>query len=531
MEAQKDFVISVIKSEEKSFLKTLGQGIALFNEMAKGKKLISGDDAFKLHDTFGFPIDLTQLMAREQGLEVDETRFIELMKEQKERARAAGKFSVDQSGISEWISVSGDTGTQQETVFVGYDDAKVETVITAYRKEAKRVAIQLETTPFYAESGGQIPDTGKLIQGDVEIDIVDVQKMKGAYVHYAESVPEDLSGEWLAIIDLDRRIEIQKHHSATHIAHAVLRKELGDHVAQKGSLVADTHLRFDFSHFEALTKEQLESIEQKVNQKIQENIPLTEERNVPIAEAKNKGAMMLFGEKYGDLVRVITFDEDFSVELCGGTHVGATGEIGYFRFTQETSVAAGVRRIEAVCGKAADAELRAENRLLQTIKGLIGQSDDIPKDIQKLIDDNKALEKELAKLNLQNTSAKLHEFIASSGTIEGGINLVKGEIMGADMNVLKQLGYDALERLVENSIIVLGAKDEKEGKVYIMVALTDDIIKTKGLKAGALVGQIGKLVGGGGGGQPNLATAGGRNPEKLTDALKKVNEIILEHIN
>ena len=306
---------------------------------------------------------------------------------------------------------------------------------------------------------------------------------------------------------------------------------LGEHVAQKGSLVDEHHLRFDFSHFEAVTRDQLDEIEQKVNQKIQENIPLFEERNVPIDEARQKGAMMLFGEKYGDLVRIITFDKDFSVELCGGTHVGATGEIGYFRFTQETSVASGVRRIEAVCGKAADSQLRAENQLIRSIKEVIGQSKNIPKDIQKLLDDKKELEKELAKINLQNTGAKLDELISNAKEVKDGIQLVKGEIAGADMNVLKQLGYDALQKIANNSVIVLGSKDEEEGKVYVMVAVTDDLIKSKNLKAGALVGQIGRLVGGGGGGQANLATAGGRNPEKLTSALEKVNEILKEHIN
>ena len=531
MEAQKEYVINVIKSEEQSFLKTLGQGIDLFNKISKGKKVIAGDDAFKLHDTYGFPIDLTQLMAREQGLEVDEDRFNELMKEQKERARAAGKFAVDHSQVDAWVLVNGESATEIKPEFVGYDDAEIETVIKSYRVEGDRVALQLAETPFYAQSGGQVADTGTLANDDVIIRINDVQKMNGEFIHYADSIPDDLTGVWTASIDLERRLEIQKHHSATHLAHAVLRDVLGEHVAQKGSLVDEHHLRFDFSHFEAVTREQLDEIEQKVNQKIQENIPLFEERNVPIDEARQKGAMMLFGEKYGDLVRIITFDEDFSVELCGGTHVGATGEIGYFRFTQETSVASGVRRIEAVCGKAADSQLRAENQLIRSIKEVIGQSKNIPKDIQKLLDDKKELEKELAKINLQNTGAKLDELISNAKEVKDGIQLVKGEIAGADMNVLKQLGYDALQKIANNSVIVLGSKDEEEGKVYVMVAVTDDLIKSKNLKAGALVGQIGRLVGGGGGGQANLATAGGRNPEKLTSALEKVNEILKEHIN
>jgi alanyl-tRNA synthetase len=527
MEAQKEYVINVIKSEEKSFLKTLGQGIQLFKEVTKGKDVISGDDAFKLHDTYGFPIDLTQLMAREKDIKVDEDRFNELMKEQKDRARAAGKFSVDQSGTDAWTEV--EKGSKSE--FIGYDKFEVDTLIIGYRKENDRYALQLSITPFYAESGGQVADVGVLENDNETIQIIDVQKVSdGFFAHYVKELPKDLEGTWNAKIDISRRIEIQKHHSATHLVHAVLREELGDHVAQKGSLVDDHHLRFDFSHFEAVTDEELKVIEQRVNEKIQENIPLDEQRSVPIEEAKEMGAMMLFGEKYGDEVRVITFDPEFSRELCGGTHVKATGEIGYFRFTQETSVAAGVRRIEAVCGKAADQLLRNEQSLLKEIKGVIGQSTDLVADIKKLQEEKKALEKELSAQNLQNTGAKLTELFSNPESLDGNITLVKGEIPGADMDVLKQLGYDALEKSSSNTVTVLGSKDEEEGKVYLMVSVTDDLIKEKGLKAGALVGQLGRLVGGGGGGQPSLATAGGRQPEKLEEALSKVNEIILNTI-
>jgi alanyl-tRNA synthetase len=467
-------------------------------------------------------------MAREKDINVDVDRFNELMKEQRDRARAAGKFSVDQSGGGDWVLVN--SKEVSETHFVGYDDLKVETEFTSLRKEGKRFAFKLAKTPFYAESGGQVADTGLVTNGNEYIHVTDVQKVNGEFVHYTETLPEDLSGGWIAQVDTSRRQEIQKHHSATHLVHGVLREELGDHVAQKGSLVDDHHLRFDFSHFEAVTDEELKVIEQRVNEKIQENIPLDEQRSVPIEEAKEMGAMMLFGEKYGDEVRVITFDPEFSRELCGGTHVKATGEIGYFRFTQETSVAAGVRRIEAVCGKAADQILRSEQSLLKEIKGVIGQSTDLVADIKKLQEDKKALEKELSAQNLQNTGAKLTELFSNPELLDGNITLVKGEIPGADMDVLKQLGYDALEKSSSNTVTVLGSKDEEEGKVYLMVSVTDDLIKEKGLKAGALVGQLGRLVGGGGGGQPSLATAGGRQPEKLEEALSKVNEIILNTI-
>lgn len=535
MQAQKEYVVNVIKSEEKSFLKTLGQGIQLFKEVSKGKELISGDDAFKLHDTYGFPIDLTQLMAREKGIEVDEDRFDELMKEQKDRARAAGKFSVDQSGLSMWRSIYPkelypDKETASDSIFLGYDETEITVEIFLEKSIEGRHALIFDKTPFYAESGGQVADTGVLLKGGREIRILDVQKSNNQILHFTEKIPSDLTGTWTAKVDISRRKEIEKHHSATHLVHAILREELGDHVAQKGSLVDDHHLRFDFSHFEAVTDEELARIEQRVNEQIQKNIPLDEQRNVPIEEAKEMGAMMLFGEKYGDEVRVITFDPEFSRELCGGTHVKATGEIGYFRFTQETSVAAGVRRIEAVCGKAADQLLRTEQSLLKEIKGVIGQSNNLVADIRKLQEEKKALEKELSAQNLQNTGAKLTELFSNPELLDGNITLIKGEIPGADMDILKQLGYDALEKSSSNTVTVLGSKDEEEGKVYLMVSVTDDLIKEKGLKAGALVGQLGRLVGGGGGGQPSLATAGGRQPEKLGEALSKVNEIILNTI-
>ncbi|MBO6524765.1 MAG: alanine--tRNA ligase [Balneolaceae bacterium] len=525
--AQQEYITNVVRAEEKSFLKTLGQGIDIFNEMIDEKKKLSGEDAFKLHDTYGFPIDLTQLMAREQNVEVDVEGFTKNMKEQKDRARAAGKFGVDQSSINEWVTID----EMDDFEFIGYDDFESEVNITAYRKEGDRFALQLSKTPFYAESGGQVADTGMLSNGDEFIHIIDVQKAQGNFIHYTEKLPENLEGDWTATIDVHRRFEIQKHHSATHLAHAALRDVLGDHVAQKGSLVNEHHLRFDFSHYEAMTPEQLDEVEAQVNEKIQENIPLIEERNVPIEEAREKGAMMLFGEKYGDFVRVITFDEDYSVELCGGTHVGATGEIGYFRFVHESSVAAGIRRIEAVTGKAADKLIRDEKHTVQSIKSAFGQTDDLVGSIQKLQDEKKALEKELEKLNMQNTGAKLDELLKSSENLNGAVSLVKGEISGADMGVLKQLGYDALQKSPENTVTVLGSRDQEEGKVFLMVAVTEDLIKEQGLKAGALVGQLGRLVGGGGGGQPNLATAGGRNPEKLAEALEKVNDIVLESIN
>lgn len=527
LQAQQEYVINVVKSEERGFLKTLGQGIDLFNEMIEGKEVLPGEDAFKLHDTYGFPIDLTQLMARERGVEVDEEGFNELMKEQKERARAAGKFKADHGEKGEWKRVHEKNGFQ----FVGYDQLSTDSHIMAYRKEGDRYALILDQTPFYAESGGQVGDTGIITNGDEHIRVLDVQKNPDTFIHYVNKLPEDPDGEWEAIVDRKRRKEIRKHHSATHLVHAALRRILGKHVAQKGSLVDEHHLRFDFSHYDSIPKRKLDEIEKLVNEKVQENIPLIEERDVPIEVAKERGAMMLFGEKYGNKVRVITFDEDYSIELCGGTHVQATGEIGYFRFLHESSAAAGIRRIEAITGQSADEYLRNEKTTVRSIQDEVGQSENIVKDIRQLIEEKKSLEKEVERLRLQNSTAKLDQLIQNAETTNEGFQVITGEIPGVDMNMLKQLGYEGLDKCKKGSVIVLGSRDMEEHKVYLMAAISEDLIREKGLKAGNLVGELGRMVGGGGGGQPNLATAGGRQPEKLNAALEKVHDILNKTIN
>jgi len=526
LEGNIDYVKNVIQSEERSFIQTLGQGIELFEEMVDGKQKLAGDDAFKLHDTYGFPIDLTQLMARERGIEVDVERFEELMEEQKTRARKAGKFSDSDQENEDWIPVH----QLDEFTFTGYDEYETDTKIRALRKEENGGALLLSKTPFYAESGGQVADTGILTNGNEHIRVLDVQKSPKGFIHFVEQLPEDPGGEWRAVIDKERRLEIRKHHSATHLVHAALRNVLGDHVAQKGSFLNERQLRFDFSHYEALTQAELDEIEEIVNDKIQENIPLNEERNVPIEEAKKRGAMMLFGEKYGDKVRIITFDSDYSVELCGGTHVDATGEIGYLRFTSESSAAAGVRRIEAVSGREADDYLRREKHLVERIKRQIGQSEDIVKDIEQLMEEKKALEKEVEKLTMQQISSKLDQLLDSPKTTDKGFDLVIGTIPGAGMDELKQLGYEALNKKNEATVTVLASKDKEEGKVYIAATVTDDLIQQKQLKAGDIVSKLGRIVGGGGGGQPNLATAGGRYPAKLAEALGQAETIIQELI-
>jgi alanyl-tRNA synthetase len=521
LNAQLEYVQNVIRAEEKSFLKTLGQGIELFKTMIAGSEKLSGDDAFKLHDTYGFPIDLTQLMAREKGVAVDTERFDELMKEQRQRARSAGKFSTSGKSNLKWRSIN-----EGESQFVGYDQTETDCRILNVAEQNGKHVILLDKTPFYAEAGGQVADTGVISNGKSELKVLDVRKSHEGHLHLVGELPSELDGIWTAAIDKDRRNEIEKHHSATHLMHAALRTILGDHVAQKGSLVAPDRLRFDFSHFEALTENELREIEKQVNEKIQENIPLIEDRDVPIDEARNRGAMMLFGEKYGELVRVITFDPDYSVELCGGTHVTATGKIGYFRFVNETSVASGIRRVEAVVGKTADRELRSEKELLQKIRQLLGSQKDLAAGVESLIEENRELEKELQKLKQSEAGSELDQVLQNGASVKS-IQLYSGIIDSADMDTLKQLGYDALQKMKENSVIVLASSDPEQGKVYLMAAITDDLVK-KGLKAGSLVSELGKIVGGGGGGQPNLATAGGRFPEKINEAFSAASAWITD---
>ncbi len=521
LERQTDYVTNVVRAEEQSFIRTLGQGIQLFEEMVAGRKHLGGEELFKLHDTYGFPVDLTELMAAERGVTVDRKRFEALMAEQKERGRASDRFSAAGQNGNDWKAVSGNDRFE----FTGYDEYETPTRIRALSSQNGKNFILLERSPFYAESGGQVADVGFLEKGEEIIRVLDVQKAGDGYVHRVDRLPENPEGEWLAVIDSSRRIEIEKHHSATHLMHAALRQVLGDHVVQKGSLVEPDRLRFDFSHFSAVTPEELDEIATIVNERIQENIPLLEQRDVPLAVARESGAMMLFGEKYGETVRVITFDPDFSSELCGGTHVGATGEIGYFRFLRETSVAAGIRRVEAVVGMAAHRHLQQEQKQLQQVMEALEGSGDPAGEIRQLISERKRLEKEIESLRKKEASETLSRLL-DDGESAGPARYFFGEVAGAGMDLLKQLGYEALEREKNSGVVILGSSDPESGKVVLMAAVTPDLIE-KGLKAGDLVRELGKVVGGGGGGQPDLATAGGRFPEKLPEAFARGRELII----
>ncbi len=520
-------VKKVVKAEEVSFLRTLDQGITYFNKMSEGKKRLSGDEAFKLHDTYGFPVDLTDLMARERGVSVDIDRFHELMNEQKVRARKAGKFKAesdtDEVPVGQLFEIVSGTGTD----FTGYDEMETQCRILDVAESKGKHLLLLDRTPFYAESGGQVADTGVItnaVSGEV-LNVVDVQDIGDHRVHFVEKKPESTDGNWVAAVDADRRHEIERNHTATHLMHAALRDTLGKHVVQRGSLVAPERLRFDFSHYEPVTATALDEIESQVNEKIRKNIALQDDRDVPIEEAKKRGAMMLFGEKYGERVRMVTFDPQYSVELCGGTHVDATGEIGYFRLIAESSVAAGIRRIEAFTGSAADQYLRREKQQLQNIRKQLGQGGDPGEEIARLLEEYKQLEKQYEKLKRQQAGIKLDQLLSQAVTTGKDIRLAAGEIEGADMSTLKQLGYDALAKSGEKTVIVLGSKDVENGKVYLMAAVSEDLI-TNGIKAGALVGTLAKLVGGGGGGQPNLATAGGKQPEKLPEVFDQAKTML-----
>ena len=527
LKEKKRHVSKVVASEETSFLRTLDQGIAYFNQMVEampeGKLELSGDEAFKLHDTYGFPIDLTELMARERGLKVDFERFHQLMDEQKDRARKAGKFKAgedaEQPDLSHHFSISSESGSE----FTGYDERESSTRILDMQELNGKAALVLDRTPFYAESGGQISDTGVITnpESGETLEVKDVADIGNHRVHFVDRKPTSRDGTWIAAVDAGRRAEIERHHTATHLLHAALREKLGNHVVQRGSLVAPDRLRFDFSHYEPVTQEQLDEIEQRVNEKVRQNVPMREERDVPMEEAKKRGAMMLFGEKYGDRVRIVTFDPDFSVELCGGTHVDATGKVGYLRLVNETSVAAGIRRLEAVTGFVADTFLRKEKHILQNIRQQIGTSGRPDEEIQRLMEERKQLEKELSRMNRLKAGLQFNELLSGADVTDTGIRLVTGEIEGADMNTLKQLGYDGLNKAAEKTVIVLGARDEEKGKAFLMAAVTDDLISS-GIKAGQLVGKLAKTVGGGGGGQPNLATAGGKKPENLHEVFDQV---------
>lgn len=498
----------VIKAEEEAFGETLDRGLEIFDSIIKKLKkensnIISGEDAFKLYDTYGFPIDLTDLMAREQNMKVDHERFNQLMEEQRARSREAGKFFEAPSIIKK-------IGTEhiQKIEFLGYDTLEAEGKVIAQENNF----LVLDRTPFYGESGGQVGDTGKIIYNDLIIDVIDTQKDGDLIIHKVNEIDFDLSDKNVeAFVDKLRRKAIMRNHSATHLLHKALRGILGTHVKQAGSLVEPDRLRFDFTHYKKLPIEEIKAIEHLINEKIREGLPLIHHRDIPFEEAKKMGALMFFGEKYGDRVNVVQFG-DFSMEFCGGTHVKNTSEIGLLKIVSEGSISSGVRRIEAVTGEGVEKYIEQQ---LQKI-------DELSEKYEQLIEEKKKLEKEISRLKLQVNIDKIDSIVANKKILDG-FAIASGIIDVDNMDQLKQLG-DILREKLKNGVGVLAS--QFENKVSLVCVVTDNLIKEKKLNAGKIIGELAKIVGGGGGGRPHLATAGGKEISKINEALTLLEKIV-----
>ncbi|QEC67636.1 alanine--tRNA ligase [Panacibacter ginsenosidivorans] len=556
LEQQLDFVSKVVKEEEDAFLKTLGKGITKFNsyinfreqfpeathayneelgdefpyDIQEGKKVIvnpqslevtqktiPGKFAFELTDTYGFPIDLTELMAKEIGWKVDVKEFEKELAKQKSRSRAATAIDTE-----DWIVL--DEYALNE--FVGYDSMEIQTKVTKYRKVKAKgkeaFQIVLEATPFYAESGGQVGDTGKLLLNNEEIIITDTKKENNLIIHFADSIPADLNGEVFAKVDVTKRKATEVHHSATHLLHAALRKVLGTHVAQKGSLVNNEHLRFDFSHFAKVTDEEIAQIEILVNEKIRTNIPVVI-KQMHKDEAIAMGAMALFGEKYGDTVRVVIIDPHYSIELCGGTHVCNTGELGFFKIKHESAVAAGVRRIEAVSGKAAEELIAEQFETLGVIRETLKNPKEIQKSVENLVTENNELKKKVESLEAKQLAAIKSELVDKAQIING-FNFIGEVLEVSNADALKKLSFD-LKTSLNNYIVVLAANIE--GKASVAVSMDDNFIAAKNTDAPKIIKEhIAPLIKGGGGGQKTLATAGGQDTSNLQQVIEKVKALL-----
>ncbi|NVO32534.1 alanine--tRNA ligase [Hymenobacter lapidiphilus] len=522
LKAQQQFVQRVIEEEEISFLKTLENGLRRLDSLEEGFRQqgnrIDGPTAFELSDTFGFPLDLTALIAREKGLTVDEDGFQQALAAQKNRSRNA-----QETEQSDWTVV---LESEDVPAFVGYDQAEAPARILRYRRTARKgkteYQVVLDQTPFYAESGGQVGDTGYLESPLSKVRVVDTKKENDLIVHTVLELPQDLEGEFLARYEPARRAQIQRNHTATHLLQAALREVVGAHVAQKGSLVNEKLLRFDFSHFTKVTDDQLRQVETLVNARIRQQIPLDERRNVPIDEAKNLGATALFGEKYGEFVRVITFDRDFSVELCGGCHVRTTGDIGYFRITSESAVGAGVRRIEAVTAEAAEAFVNQQLDLLGQVREALGNPQHLLPGIEKQTEEIATLRKQIEQFAQQSINQQ-REQLAGQVQPLGEVNFLAAQVQATSAEGLKTLAFQ-LRQAVPNLVAVLGA--EIDGKPQLAVMLADELVAAGKLNASTLVRELGKEIQGGGGGQPFFATAGGKNAAGLSAAISKAKELV-----
>lgn len=523
LEAQKTLIERVIQEEENSFLRTLETGIRLLEKKMEetknsGSKTLSGVDAFILYDTYGFPLDLTELILRENGMEANIEEFNVEMQKQKERARHAAAVET-----GDWITIK-----EGETEFVGYDFFECDAEILRYRqikqKNKTQYQVVLDKSPFYAEMGGQVGDSGWLINGNEKITVIDTKRENNLPIHIIEKLPQDITADFTAKIDAKKRIQSECNHSATHLLHESLREVLGSHVEQKGSYVSPDVLRFDFSHFQKVTDEEIRKVEQLVSEKIRADYKQEEHRNMPIDEAKKLGAMALFGEKYGDKVRVVKYGN--SIELCGGTHIPSTGMIGSLRIISESSVAAGVRRIEAVTAEKAENYTFMLQDTLKELRALFNNVPNLAQTIRKSIEENAELKKQVSEYIKEKVQTLKKELIAKA-VVRNGVKLIvfKGE---ASVDAIKDLAFQIKgeAQSEEKVFFVAGIKDG--AKCALMVSISDSLVK-EGLNAGKLVKDASKLIQGGGGGQPHFATAGGKNADGIdaaVDAILKAAELV-----
>jgi alanyl-tRNA synthetase len=513
--AQQDLIMRVIAEEEHTFLKTLALGIQKFEThilSGLSSKSIEGKFAFELFDTYGFPIDLTQLMAREKGLEVDMPAFEAAMQQQKERSRAAAVVDTD-----DWVELNEGSS---ETTFLGYNQLQASVKPIKYRKVSSKgktyYQLVLNQTPFYAESGGQVGDRGTLTAGELTLQVEDTQKENNLSIHILEKVPQVWPSEFVATVDETKRMLTENNHSATHLLHAALRKVLGTHVQQKGSLVNEQRLRFDFSHFAKVTPEELQEIENIVNKQIRSNIHREEHINISMDEAKQMGAMALFGEKYGDQVRVIAFDHNYSAELCGGTHVQATGQIGLFKIVSEGAIAAGIRRIEAVTGKLAEDFVNEKIHTVNLVRDLLKNPKDVVKAIEQLQQENEKLSRQLQELQKGQAKNMTGDLISSAQSING-INYI-GVKLAQDAAMVRDIAFEIKKQVSNLFLVVAHVADGKPG---VTVMISENLVEERKLHAGNIVKELAKEIQGGGGGQPHFATAGGKNPDGLDKVLEK----------
>ncbi len=518
-----DKVKNIIHAEETSFHTTLDRGIELFEEVVKkvnqaGLNVIPGEEVFKLYDTFGFPVDLTAVMAKEKNLEIDEAKFNTLMNEQKERARKVTKEKLSALNNSNLADFGEEFNNLPDTVFVGYTHTSYESNVLFVKEFDNLVAVVLDKTPFYPESGGQVDDQGVIAYNNQKLNITALSKLNNKIIHFIEKsdVTPTVGSQVEAIVESKRRKDIMRNHSATHLLHKALRSVLGTHVKQSGSFVGPDRLRFDFSHYEKLNENQLRLIEESVNEKIRESLPLIHHRDIPFEKAKEMGALMFFGDKYGDKVNVVQFG-NYSMEFCGGTHVPNTAEIGMFKIISESSIAGGVRRIEAVTGRGVEKYL--QNKEEEIIK--------LHNQIAALNDEKRKLEKELAEFKLKEKLGGIDSVLKNSSLVKD-FPLYKGKIEAASMDELKSFG-DELRNKIKSGIGVLFSVIDN--KAAILCVVSDDLIKDKKLNAGKIVGVLAKAVDGGGGGKPHLATAGGKSVDKIDLAFANTEKLIEEVIN